>query len=114
MQHEGAMPSLFSFSGRIGRAAYWVRTIPTMLVIIASGFLTIHPSSAVRYPALIVFLIAIEISFATVTKRWHDRGKGGEWVLVSFVPIIGGFWTLVECGFLPGDPHVNQYGQPQV
>ena len=35
-------------------------------------------------------------------KRFHDLGKTGWWVLIGFVPIIGGLWYLIEAGFLPG------------
>lgn len=28
----------------------------------------------------------------------------------SWVPVIGGLWYLIECGFLPGTPGPNTYG----
>ncbi|MFT6862889.1 MAG: uncharacterized membrane protein YhaH (DUF805 family), partial [Akkermansiaceae bacterium] len=43
-------------------------------------------------------------------KRWHDRGKSGWMILVNFIPLVGGIWALVECGFLSGTPGPNQYG----
>ena len=50
------------------------------------------------------------VSLAISVKRWHDRGKSGWWVLIGFIPIIGGLWALIETGFLGGDPGPNQYG----
>jgi len=26
------------------------------------------------------------------------------------IPVIGGLWTLIECGFLDGTPGSNKYG----
>ncbi len=43
-------------------------------------------------------------------KRYHDRNKSGWWVLIVFVPVIGGLWYLIECGFLRGTPGPNNYG----
>ena len=34
----------------------------------------------------------------------------GWWVLIAFVPVIGGLWYLIECGFLPGTVGANNYG----
>jgi uncharacterized membrane protein YhaH (DUF805 family) len=30
--------------------------------------------------------------------------------LITFVPIIGGLWTFVECGCLDGTPGSNRFG----
>ena len=48
------------------------------------------------------------ISLAVAVKRYHDRDKSGWWLLIVFVPVIGGLWYLIECGFLRGtDGHNN-------
>jgi uncharacterized membrane protein YhaH (DUF805 family) len=43
-------------------------------------------------------------------KRYHDRNKSGWWILIVFVPVIGGLWYFIECGFLRGTPGPNTYG----
>ncbi|MDK1017721.1 MAG: DUF805 domain-containing protein, partial [Actinomycetota bacterium] len=43
-------------------------------------------------------------------KRWHDRDKSGWWMLIAFVPIIGGLWAFIETGLLQGTESDNQYG----
>jgi Protein of unknown function (DUF805) len=45
-------------------------------------------------------------------KRYHDRGKSGFWFFCTFIPFIGGFWQLIECGFCSGDDGDNDYGPP--
>ena len=47
---------------------------------------------------------------AVFVKRWHDRDKSGWWVLINIIPVIGGLWTLIECGFLDGTTGPNKYG----
>ena len=75
---------------------------------------TAHASQVVLnhiiLPCAIVLAIFIYPQFAIMTKRWHDRGKSGWWWLISFVPIIGGLWMMIELGFLPGEDGTNDYG----
>ena len=60
---------------------------------------------------LIVFIVAATwISIAVAVKRYHDRNKSGWWVLIVLVPVIGGLWYLIECGFLRGTVGPNNYG----
>ena len=59
--------------------------------------------------AIAVFFLALWINLATTVKRFHDRNKSALWVLVLFIPYIGGFWQLIECGFLKGTEGDNDY-----
>jgi uncharacterized membrane protein YhaH (DUF805 family) len=43
-------------------------------------------------------------------RRWHDRNKSGWMVLINLIPIVGGLWSFLELGFLPGTKWVNEYG----
>ena len=55
----------------------------------------------------IASLALMWVSFASVVRRFHDRGRSGWWALLYFVPFIGWLWILIECGFLPGKPGVT-------
>jgi len=55
-------------------------------------------------------LLVMWILLAVAVKRFHDRDKSGWWVLIVFVPLIGGLWYLIECGFLRGTDGPNPYG----
>jgi len=60
---------------------------------------------------LLVLTVAIFwIGLAVAAKRWHDRGKSAWWILIAFVPVIGGLWYLIECGFLKGTSGANRFG----
>ena len=42
-------------------------------------------------------------------RRLHDTGRSGWWILISFVPLVGGIILLVfMC--LEGVREVNEYG----
>ena len=47
-----------------------------------------------------------------ISKRYHDRGKSGWWYLVTFIPLIGPIWVLIELQFLSGDRGSNRFGPP--
>lgn len=103
-----------SLEGRIGRKSYWLGSIAIGVVILIAelldmlagtagesgfGIITAIASLAMLYPSLMLY-----------AKRWHDRGKSGWWTLILFVPIIGGIWMLIECGFLRGTDGPNRFG----
>lgn len=113
------------YSGRIGRATYWVGNIMLYVALIVAslgvGLLLRaiagpHPSAAMG--VVFTFFVAVGCGFyswayyALAAKRWHDRGKSGWWSLIVFVPFIGAIWALIELGFLAGDEDVNAYGEP--
>lgn len=49
-------------------------------------------------------------SLASISKRLHDRGRSAWFMLIAFVPLIGVFWLLIECGFLRGESGANRFG----
>lgn len=115
---------LFSFQGRINRAKFWLIHVG-MWVVMAVAFgvllggaaLSGDPEAAMRsagtVPGLIlvaVYVVMVWVGLAAGVKRWHDRNKSGWWILIALVPVIGGLWYLIECGFLPGTAGPNTYG----
>jgi len=114
---------LFSFNGRVGRTEWWLFRLGAMVVgvivfAIVGGVLRASGQTIeADAPSGIAFAIwtyaligaVLWIDLAISVKRWHDRGKSGFWILIGLVPLIGGLWALVECGFLPGTPELNKY-----
>lgn len=114
---------LFGFRGRFNRTRFWLVHIGVGLVataVASAAFITVVVSTGVEgaraamattgIVASLLFIPLIWISFAASVKRWHDCDKSGWWMLVNFIPVIGGLWFLIECGFLPGTPGPNAYG----
>jgi len=107
---------MFSFKGRIPRKTYWYSALGMILASFVLMFLvallTGGNESAISVIMLILYIPLIWVSLAIQVKRWHDRNKSGWWVLISFVPLIGPIWALIENGFLAGDEAENRFGQP--
>ena len=115
---------LFGFQGRANRAKFWLVALGILVVevilfavILGGAAMSGDPekiAAAMGPIASIVILIfvvvATWISIAVAVKRYHDRNKSGWWVLIVFVPVIGGLWYLIECGFLRGTAGPNDYG----
>lgn len=106
---------LFSPSGRFNRMQWWLFGLVQMAgILIATvmvvGGTTTNPAFAVA-GALMLFPVAWGGICANI-KRFHDRGKSGWWLLISFVPFIGSIWIMVELGMLGGDEGDNAFGPP--
>src|SRR5262245_40353239 len=120
---------LWSFDGRIRRSHFWLGVLIVVIMSMILGMFAkaigvpvehLHEHHAqVEHVGFIGALIMLCGSLAIlwahiaiVAKRFHDRGKSALWVLISFVPVLGFFWILIECGMLAGDPGANAYGPP--
>jgi uncharacterized membrane protein YhaH (DUF805 family) len=106
---------LFSFEGRVRRRDFWVYFLVMWLITpVAFGSFIGFGDHRVSMPGgLFYSLIAFAIlwsNLAVLTKRWHDREKSGWWSLIALIPVIGGIWLLIECGFLEGSFGNNKYG----
>ena len=125
---------LFSFTGRLNRAPYWLAGIAAVVSVI----LIFLAAAAIgrSIPAIVLGLLVIPaliwMTLALATKRLHDRDKSGWWVLLFYfapgimnaiersigsagfiVGLIGigiNIWGIVELGFLRGTSGQNRYG----
>jgi uncharacterized membrane protein YhaH (DUF805 family) len=116
---DSLKPLLFSFDGRINRARFWTGIVVLLViyiilvainVVIGLAFGNSAITTIVGIISLIIYVAMIWPSVALGVKRFHDRNKSGWWVLISLVPVIGGLWYLIECGFLEGTKGPNQFG----
>lgn len=109
---------LFSFNGRIPRKTYWFSVLgmiaASFVLMFIAALLSGGSESAISIIMLILYVPLIWCSLAIQIKRWHDRNKSGWWVLIGFVPVIGGIWALIENGFLAGNAGENRFGKPTV
>jgi len=109
---------LFSFEGRIRRLHYWLTSIGAgvvlgvvaMVLFSMSGIFSGHPNPIVMLPLIAIYVIEFWIGIALGVKRCHDRDKSGWFLLISFIPLIGAVWLLIELGFLDGTPGANRFG----
>ncbi|MEP6880350.1 MAG: DUF805 domain-containing protein [Dokdonella sp.] len=111
---------LFSFEGRVGRGPYWMYFVVMLVVFGGLSALSMmalvnaeNPSSAggmASLPMMIAMLVMIWPSLAILAKRWHDVDKSAWWILIAFVPVVGGLIALVFNGFIAGTPGANRFG----
>jgi uncharacterized membrane protein YhaH (DUF805 family) len=109
------MRQVWVFSGRASRPEWWVvnGTIGTIWAVATAGTPNDYGPGLLATLALLLIIIATcWLAIASSVRRLHDRGKSGWYYLVSFIPLVGPIWLIVECGCLRGTTGANQYGPP--
>lgn len=105
---------LFSFGGRIGRAQYWLGYFIQVALAALSWMCLLTGQRDGNILLLLVPIILLPVvlwmALAVMAKRYHDRGKSAWWILIAFIPIVGGIWQLIELGLLRGTDGSNDYG----
>jgi uncharacterized membrane protein YhaH (DUF805 family) len=88
----------FSFEGRIRRTEYWLSQLIQFMLWVACGALM----EINEILGLVLLIPVIWFTLAYCTKRCHDRGNPGYWMIIPFY----GFWMA----FADSEPGPNQYG----
>jgi uncharacterized membrane protein YhaH (DUF805 family) len=128
---------LFSFSGRVNRAPYWLAGVATSfclmgLIWVVLGLAFAGRAGASTILALMIVVALLWVGLALGAKRLHDRDKSAWWLVLFYVvPAIlhsagrhamsGGrilaliglvisIWALIELGFLRGTLGPNRFG----
>jgi uncharacterized membrane protein YhaH (DUF805 family) len=90
---------LFSFSGRINRAKYWLTILVTIiiyLVLVEVPQMVTSSAGLLGVLGLAYFVLSLWIGIAAGAKRLHDLNRSGAWLLVFyFAPAILGIIFLV-------------------
>jgi len=111
--------TLLSPNGRLSRLGLWGWALSLTLLCLSLWWLRDVYGAAIDLPApdrgldplwLVLALPLAWIGLCLLVKRWHDRGRSGWWLMVALIPVAGQLWTLVECGFLPGQRRGNRFG----
>jgi|HubBroStandDraft_1064217.scaffolds.fasta_scaffold607470_1 uncharacterized membrane protein YhaH (DUF805 family) len=104
------------FNGRSRRKEYWMFVLINMIiyfVLYAAGFALMMGNNKLGVLLLVLCVVyglaALLPSLAVAVRRLHDTNKGGLWILIALVPLIGGIWLLVLLA-TDGTPGDNQFG----
>lgn len=104
-----------TFSGRASRKEFWYYSIINAFIILLLLWININFQGGEILTAsgcLLIFYIVLTLmpSLAVVSRRWHDIGRTGAWLLLNLVPIVG---TVVTLGFFftEGDKGTNYFGR---
>ena len=100
-----------NFNGRASRSMYWWVVLFIAIVSAACCIIGAISGSDSLYNFLIgAFSLAVLVpSLAIGVRRMHDIGKGGGWIFISLIPVIGSIWFLV-LSLTPGEPFDNRFG----
>lgn len=137
MTFSQSINSVFSkyatFSGRASRSEYWwfvVLNLIISVVIYGIACASMPPIDATvvtqpgsyymavadaipgwAYTVMSIYSLAILLpSLAVSVRRLHDTGRGGGWIFINLVPIIGGIWYFILT-VLPSQPGPNRFGE---
>jgi uncharacterized membrane protein YhaH (DUF805 family) len=102
------LASWFGWAGRLRRRSLiWkllVLALSFVVLFVAMEQLLGRAATLVLYPPFFAGLISVAI------RRLHDQARGGSWLFLLLVPVLG---PLVIAGLLilrRGTPGENQYG----
>jgi uncharacterized membrane protein YhaH (DUF805 family) len=102
------------FQGRARRKEYWMYTLFNVLVLIVLSILDrVLGLSSETYgigPLYVLYALAVLIpGLAVGVRRLHDIDKSGWWMLIAFIPLIGGIVLLVFA-VMEGTAGSNRFG----
>lgn len=109
------------FNGRSRRKEYWMFTLFTFIVyavlyalmFMGMDYTTGKPGGLgmLAMGLLAIFALGVLVpSIAVAVRRFHDQDKSGWFVLLAFIPFIGGLILLVfMC--LEGTRGPNRFGE---
>lgn len=97
-----------TFSGRASRSEYWYFTLLNIIVswgalLIGAviGFMSggtdgVLAGYGIGYIVSMIYGLAVLLpSLAVCVRRLHDTGRGGGWIFIALVPLIGVIILLV-------------------
>ena len=129
VQQGDYQPSIFTFSGRIGRLRYLAYGsgitlmlvgcyVMTVAIIGAVGALgAISPESGLPVMLIVVmslfYLATFFFSIMFGKRRLNDLNRNGWWILLFIIPVLN-LLLAIYLIFFAGDKESNNYGSPPV
>ncbi|MEZ4930068.1 MAG: DUF805 domain-containing protein [Chitinophagales bacterium] len=103
-----------NFNGRARRKEYWMFALFNMIfavvAMVLDNVLGIAIDSIGYGPIYGLYTLAVLVpGLAVAVRRLHDVSKSGWWLLIAFIPLIGGLY-LIYLMVKDSDPGSNEYG----
>ena len=105
------------FKGRAGRSEFWMFYLVYFIIgAIFSILMNLVASISFLYYIILVLQVIIILgllvpTLAVSVRRLHDIGKGGEWIFINLIPLIGSIWFLILL-IKEGEKVANRFGNP--
>lgn len=107
----------FDFSGRASLSEYWWFALYSFILSIVIMIpLTVIASITYMDPnvmQIIVYIILLPLTLpglALTVRRLHDTGRGGGWIFIALIPIVGAIILLVF-ELQPSENGENRFGE---
>ena len=106
------------FNGRARRSEYWLFWLFTwILEVVVFGIVGVTggnlTSTNLGLGGILLCAIVLGLfvpSMAVLFRRLHDTDRSAWWVLIAFLPLLGGLVLLVFT-VLDGTPGTNRFGR---
>lgn len=89
------------FTGRASRGEFWKYVLVVFIInLIFTLLQNLLGTLSIAYYIVmglnaIIMLGLLLPSLAVSVRRMHDIGKGGGWIFINLVPLIGSIWFLI-------------------
>ena len=89
------------FTGRASRGEFWKYVLVVFIInLIFTLLQNLLGALSIAYYIImglnaIIMLGLLLPSLAVSVRRMHDIGKGGGWIFINLVPLIGSIWFLI-------------------
>jgi uncharacterized membrane protein YhaH (DUF805 family) len=97
-----------NFSGRARRSELWWYVLANVIIFAVLNVLT-NITELFGLVASLYWLAVLVPGIAVGVRRLHDIGKKGLWMLIAFIPIVGGlillYWAVQD-----GHKGSNEWG----
>ncbi|MBR5633847.1 MAG: DUF805 domain-containing protein [Prevotella sp.] len=106
-----------TFNGRAGLKEYWYFFVVNLAVVFSLYILMLIFMKSAAMVAIIgglswLWSLALLIpGLALTVRRLHDTGKGGGWIFIALIPILGALYLLYLM-IIKGEPTANRFGEP--
>lgn len=102
------------FEGRAQRKEYWLFVLFNLIIAVVLSFIdrmtgTYSPDYGMGVLGGIYALAVLLPGIGVSVRRLHDTDRSGWWLLLVFIPILGGLVLLVFM-ILDGTPGTNRFG----
>src|SRR6056297_2967944 len=91
------------FKGRVSRKKFWMFVLISAIISILLIYINIGVF-------LVYSLLVVLPSLGVTVRRLHDTNRSGWFVLLEFIPLIGGIYLMILC-VEEGTPGENEYGK---
>jgi uncharacterized membrane protein YhaH (DUF805 family) len=110
----GVLKKYAVFDGRARRKEYWFFFLFTIIVSVILAIIdnltgTYNSKVGIGLLGGLYALGTLLPGIGVTIRRLHDTGRTGWWILIAFVPIVGGIILLIFM-VLDGNPGENKYG----